>query len=81
MSAASNLLTGELSRLQIKDGEVGDKIDVFGDKNEVKKCTILLDKYMYPVIIFKIEVKQLLEVFCTHLYFDNVKFEPLGSGQ
>ena len=78
MSAASNLLTGELSRLQIKDGEVGDKIDVFGDKNEVKKCTIL-DKYMYLVIIY--EVKQLLEVFCTHLYFDNVKFEPLGSGQ
>ena len=53
MSAASNLLTGELSRLQIKYGEVGDKIDVFDDKNEVKKCTIL-DKYMYLVV--KIEV-------------------------
>ena len=75
MSAASNLLTGELSRLQIKYGEVGDKIDVFGDKNEVMKCTIL-DKYMYLVV--KTEVKQLLEVFCTHLYFDNVKFEQLG---
>lgn len=49
MSAASNLLTGELSRLQIKYGEVGDKIDVFDDKNEVKKCTIL-DKYMYLVV-------------------------------
>ena len=53
VSAASNLLTGELSRLQIKYGEVGDKIDVFDDKNEVKKCTIL-DKYMYLVV--KIEV-------------------------
>ena len=38
-----------------------------------------LDKYMYLVV--KTEVKQLLEVFCTHLYFDNVKFEQLGSGQ
>ena len=35
VSAASNLLTGELSRLQIKYGEVGDKIDVFGDSQEM----------------------------------------------
>ena len=33
-------------------------------------------RHMYLVV--KIEVKQLLEVFCTHLYFDNVKFEQLG---